>query len=310
MTGIFALLFAAALCLAGYGFYRNRKMYRVIDQMLDEVLDGEPVSVSDIREGEISALAGKTKRIQEKMELEILHARKEKEQVKSLISNMSHQLKTPLAGLMMYRELLEAPDLPQEKRKQFLEKMKQQSEKLDWILKSLFKMVRLEQGAIVFEPGAYSLKETLLGAVNTIYAKAEKKNLQICTEPFADRSVLQHPKWTGEVFENLLENAVKYTQPGGEIHIRVNSMELYTQIQIQDTGMGIPPQEQTEIFKRFYRGKAAENLEGSGIGLYLSRLILEKEKGYMTVSSAPGKGSTFSVFLQNCQKEEGKLSSP
>ena len=196
MTGIFALLFAAALCLAGCGFYRNRKMYRVIDQMLDEVLDGEPVSVSDIREGEISALAGKTKRIQEKMELEILHARKEKEQVKSLISNMSHQLKTPLAGLMMYRELLEAPDLPQEKRKQFLEKMKQQSEKLDWILKSLFKMVRLEQGAIVFEPGAYSLKETLLGAVNTIYAKAEKKNLQICTEPFADRSVLQHPKWT------------------------------------------------------------------------------------------------------------------
>ena len=310
MTGIFALLFAAALCLAGYGFYRNRKMYRVIDQMLDEVLDGEPVSVSDIREGEISALAGKTKRIQEKMELEIQHAREEKEQVKSLISNMSHQLKTPLAGLMMYRELLEAPDLPQEKRKQFLEKMKQQSEKLDWILKSLFKMVRLEQGAIVFEPGAYSLKETLLGAVNTIYAKAEKKNLQICTEPFADRSVLQHPKWTGEVFENLLENAVKYTQPGGEIHIRVNSMELYTQIQIQDTGMGIPPQEQTEIFKRFYRGKAAENLEGSGIGLYLSRLILEKEKGYMTVSSAPGKGSTFSVFLQNCQKEEGKLSSP
>ena len=310
MTGIFALLFAAALCLAGYGLYRNRKMYRVIDRMLDEVLDGEPVSVSDIREGEISALAGKTKRIQEKMELEILHARKEKEQVKSLISNMSHQLKTPLAGLMMYRELLEAPDLPQEKRKQFLEKMKQQSEKLDWILKSLFKMVRLEQGAIVFEPGAYSLKETLLGAVNTIYAKAEKKNLQICTEPFADRSVLQHPKWTGEVFENLLENAVKYTQPGGEIHIRVNSMELYTQIQIQDTGMGIPPQEQTEIFKRFYRGKAAENLEGSGIGLYLSRLILEKEKGYMTVSSAPGKGSTFSVFLQNCQKEEGKLSSP
>lgn len=310
MTGIFALLFAAALCLAGYGFYRNRKMYRVIDRMLDEVLDGEPVSVSDIREGEISALAGKTKRIQEKMELEIQHARKEKEQVKSLISNMSHQLKTPLAGLMMYRELLEAPDLPQEKRKQFLEKMKQQSEKLDWILKSLFKMVRLEQGAIVFEPGAYSLKETLLGAVNTIYAKAEKKNLQVCAEPFADRSVLQHPKWTGEVFENLLENAVKYTQPGGEIHIRVNSMELYTQIQIQDTGMGIPPQEQTEIFKRFYRGKAAEYLEGSGIGLYLSRLILEKEKGYMTVSSAPGKGSTFSVFLQNCQKEEEKLSSP
>lgn len=301
MTLIFALLFAAALCLAGYEYRRNRKMYQIIDRMLDEVLDREPVSVSDIREGEISALAGKTKRIQEKMEQDILQAQEEKEQVKSLISNMSHQLKTPLAGLMMYRELLENENLDQRKKKQFLEKMKQQSEKIDWILKSLFKMVRLEQGAIVFEPGAHSLKETLLGAVNGIYAKAEKKEIQIFTESFKDCRVYQHPKWTGEVFENLLENAVKYTETGGEIRIRVTPMEIYTQIEIQDTGMGIPTEEQTEIFKRFYRGKAAENLEGSGIGLYLSRLILEKEKGYMTVSSVLHQGSTFSVFLQNCQ---------
>ena len=301
MSLIFALLFAAALCLAGYEYRRNRKMYQIIDRMLDEVLDREPVSVSDIREGEISALAGKTKRIQEKMEQDILQAQEEKEQVKSLISNMSHQLKTPLAGLMMYRELLENENLDQRKKKQFLEKMKQQSEKIDWILKSLFKMVRLEQGAIVFEPGAHSLKETLLGAVNGIYAKAEKKEIQIFTESFKDCRVYQHPKWTGEVFENLLENAVKYTETGGEIRIRVTPMEIYTQIEIQDTGMGIPTEEQTEIFKRFYRGKAAENLEGSGIGLYLSRLILEKEKGYMTVSSVPHQGSTFSVFLQNCQ---------
>ena len=103
-----SLLFLAIAAVGGclYGWRRNRKMYRVIDRMMDEILDGEPVSWSDIREGEISALASKAKRIQEKVDGSILRAEEEKEQVKSLISNMSHQLKTPLAGLMMYREML------------------------------------------------------------------------------------------------------------------------------------------------------------------------------------------------------------
>ena len=147
-----ATLVAAAVLALGcvYGWYRNRKMYRTIDRMLDEILDGEPVSQSDIREGEISALAAKAKRIQEKVDSGIIRAEEEKEQVKSLISNMSHQLKTPLAGLMMYREMLEDEGLDVETRRRFLEKMKGQSEKIDWILQSLFKMVNLEQGAVVF----------------------------------------------------------------------------------------------------------------------------------------------------------------
>ena len=297
------LLLAAAVFALGcvYGWYRNRKMYRIIDRMLDEILDGEPVSQSDIREGEISALAAKAKRIQEKVDSGIIRAEEEKEQVKSLISNMSHQLKTPLAGLMMYREMLEDEGLDVSTRRRFLEKMKGQSEKIDWILQSLFKMVNLEQGAAVFEAEALPVRDTILDAVTASLDKADRREIEILTETFEDRILWHNRKWTAEVLVNLLENAVKYTKPGGRITISVRPMEMYTEIAVSDTGRGIRQEELTEIFKRFYRSRDVENIEGSGIGLYLSRLILEHEKGYITAASVPGEGSTFSVFLQNCQ---------
>ena len=297
------VLLAAAVFALGcvYGWYRNRKMYRIIDRMLDEILDGEPVSQSDIREGEISALAAKAKRIQEKVDSGIIRAEEEKEQVKSLISNMSHQLKTPLAGLMMYREMLEDEGLDVETRRRFLEKMKGQSEKIDWILQSLFKMVNLEQGAVVFEAEALPVRDTILDAVTASLDKADRREIEILTEPFEERILWHNRKWTAEVLVNLLENAVKYTEPGGRITISVRPMEMYTEIAVSDTGRGIRQEELTEIFKRFYRSRDVENIEGSGIGLYLSRLILEHEKGYITAASVPGEGSTFSVFLQNCQ---------
>lgn len=297
---ILAVLMAAA---AGYGAMescRRRKMYRWIDSMLEQIQNREKITVSDIQEGELSALAGRMIRIQEKLDYEIHQAREEKEQVKSLISNMSHQLKTPLSSVIMYRDLLEEEN-SREQKKQFLLKMKLQLDKIDWILQSLFKMVKLEQGSIQFEANPASLKNTLLIALNTVYDKAEKKGIQIITKPFEDCMLLHNSKWTGEVFSNILENAVKYSENNSRIEIQVVSLELFTEIRITDYGIGIKKEELTNIFKRFYRSRDVENKEGSGIGLYLSRLILEKEKGYMTVTSQYGEGSSFSVFLQNCQ---------
>lgn len=293
---VIAAVIAAAVCL----WYKNKRMYQTIDQMLDELLNGERITHSDLREGQLSALAGKVMRIQEKIESEVSSAQAEKEQVKSLISNMSHQLKTPLANACMYCELAGTETEP-ERQKLFRTKTKKQLEKIDWILGSLFKMVRLEQGALVFDAQPASLQKTLLEAVNAVYMKAEKKGIAVITEPFADCRLLHNSKWTAEAFENILENAVKYTESGGEIRIAVNRMELYTEIQFSDNGIGIRQEELTDIFKRFYRSKDAEHQEGSGIGLYLARLILEKEKGYMTVKSEYGAGTCFSVFLQNCQ---------
>lgn len=299
MAGIFVILLFVILFIAVMEWYQKRRMYQLIDQMLEQVLNREKIEISDIQEGEISALASKVIRVQEKLEYEVNQAQKEKEQVKCLISNMSHQLKTPLSNVVMYRDLLEL-EPEAEQRANFLERMKIQLEKLDWILQSLFKMVKLEQGVIQFETEQSSLKETLLSALNSTYDKAEKKEICIITKPFKDCLLMHNRKWTAEVFSNILENAIKYSEKGSKIEIQVNSLELFTEIRFQDNGMGIKKEELTNIFQRFYRSKEAENKEGSGIGLYLSRMILEKEKGYMTVTSDYGKGSCFSVFLQNC----------
>lgn len=299
MAGIFVIFLFVILFIAVMEWYQKRRMYQLIDQMLEQVLNREKIEISDIQEGEISALASKVIRVQEKLEYEVNQAQKEKEQVKCLISNMSHQLKTPLSNVVMYRDLLEL-EPEAEQRANFLERMKIQLEKLDWILQSLFKMVKLEQGVIQFETEQSSLKETLLSALNSTYDKAVKKEICIITKPFKDCLLMHNRKWTAEVFSNILENAIKYSEKGSKIEIQVNPLELFTEIRFQDYGMGIKKEELTNIFQRFYRSKEAENKEGSGIGLYLSRMILEKEKGYMTVTSDYGKGSCFSVFLQNC----------
>lgn len=303
-----ALVLAAVCASAAWIFYRQkRRLYRSVTKMLDELLDDKAVTLTDLKEGEISALAGRAKRLSEKLQFEISQAEQEKEQVKSLISNMSHQLKTPLANIMMYEEILtsegsDGTELSRKEQKKFLGKMHIQSEKVNWILNSLFKMVKLEQNVIVFEAGPNLIRKTILDAVNLIYEKAQAKEIGIETEYFPDCSLFHNPKWTTEVFANLLENAVKYTPRGGRITIGMNRLEMYTEIWIQDTGIGIAPEELPKIFQRFYRSPDVENLEGSGIGLYLSKLILEKEKGYMNVASRKGEGSCFSVFLQNCRE--------
>lgn len=307
-TTVAALVLAAVCASAAWIFYRQkRRLYRLVTQMLDELLDDKAVTLTDLEEGEISALAGRAKRLSEKLQFEISQAEQEKEQVKSLISNMSHQLKTPLANIMMYEEILtsegsDGTELSREEQKKFLKKMRIQSEKVNWILNSLFRMVKLEQNVIQFEAGPNLIRKTILDAVNLIYEKAQAKEIEIETKYFPDCSLFHNPKWTTEVFANLVENAVKYTRRGGRITIGMNRMEMYTEIWIRDTGIGIAPEELPEIFRRFYRSPDVENLEGSGIGLYLSKLILEKEKGYMNVASRKGEGSCFSVFLQNCRE--------
>lgn len=296
------VILAVFLCLSiGYNVYQRRKTYRLIDRLLDRVLSREMIVDSDLEEGDYSALVCKIKQIQEVLGNHASSAEQEKEQVKSLVSNMSHQLKTPLANISLYAEILSKEEITPERKEMFSGKMQRQVDKLRWIVESLSKMVKLEQNIDGFEGKAIGIKQTILDAVDTIYEKLGKKEISFTLEPFEDRLLYHNRKWTAEVFVNLLENAVKYTDRGGTISICVKSYDLYTEIQIVDNGRGIRKEEMTDIFKRFYRSPEVENMEGSGIGLYLSNLILEKEKGYMAVDSEYGKGSCFSVFLQNCK---------
>lgn len=263
---IFNIILVVLLCFTvWYGIYKKRETYRSIDRLLDCVLNQEKIELSDVQEGELSALVNKIKRIQEVLGKQVEMAEAEKEQVKSLVSNMSHQLKTPLANLSVYTEILNGRELEEKKKAEVAEKIQRQIDKLDWIIGSLAKLVKLEQDAIAFEAEGISIRKTLLDAIDTVYEKLEKKGIMLVSETYEDILLFHNRKWTVEVFVNLLENAIKYTQQGGTIRIKVCPYEIYTEIQIIDNGCGIREDEITEIFKRFYRSREVEHIEGSGI---------------------------------------------
>ena len=223
----------------------------------------------------------------------------EKNQTMELISDLSHQFKTPLANIVMNMELLQDPELDADKRKEFLLHTKSQADKLQWLMADLLKASRLENGMIQFDAENTGIKETIAKALGSVYAQASSKNIELIVEEFQDFSLYHNPKWTAEAMSNILENAIKYSPENSSIRITLTRLDIYTKITISDAGIGIPESEYNLIFKRFYRGKKVEQHEGSGLGLYLAQLILQCESGYITVSSKVGQGSSFSVFLLN-----------
>ena len=292
------------ICIAGIIVFYEKKIdriYRQIDGLLNNILNHEEITDSDLEEGRRSAVVSKIKRIQEISKQQLKAMEREKQQIQATISDLSHQIKTPMANIFMYFEMMDDEQLSVEHQKKFYQKIKKQLEKLEWITNSLFKMIKLEQNVIDFDSGYFSIKETLIHSIESVLKKLESKEIEIITQIDEDIMLYHNVKWTEEVFINLLENAIKYTSHGGMISIRTIPFEVYTQIEIQDNGIGIDTNEITKIFDRFFRGSNATNIEGSGIGLYLSKMIIEREKGYITVKSECGKGSSFSVFLQNCR---------
>lgn len=266
------------------------------------MIDGELIEDNILEEGNRAVILETAKRLENQIMMEQRTAQEEKEKVKSLVSDLSHQLKTPLANIRLYQEILKQNGIEEAQKEIFWEKLEHQTEKLDWMLASLFKMVRLEQKAITFEATAQGILETIQRAVDAVYEKVRKRQVEIHVNIKENQVLWHNRRWTAEVFENLLENAIKYTREGTVVEISMEVYETYTQILVKDEGMGIPKEEWNLIFQRFYRGKGSEEIEGSGIGLYLSRLILEMEQGALTVESEVGTGSCFTVFLQNCKK--------
>lgn len=199
----------------------------------------------------------------------------------------------------MYTELLEDESLEPEERQRFVQQTKEQARKMKWLLESMLKASRLETGSISFSAEYTCIRRTIGTAISGVYAKAEDKGITIAAEPFEDRKLYHDPKWTAEAIGNILDNAIKYSPSGSTVRVRVLPMEIYTQIEITDQGIGIAREEYNQIFRRFYRSHSVAQEEGSGLGLYLAQLILNKEKGYVTVASEKGKGSSFRIFLLN-----------
>ena len=223
---------------------------------------------------------------------------KEKENLKELVSDISHQTKTPLANIKLYQEML-FDKVNKSESTEHLIKMSKQVDKLDFLLQNMIKMSRLETGTIKIQKSKQFIAETLALAIGAVVPKADKKNIQIHVT-YDETLQLEHDKkWTAEAIFNILDNAVKYTSVNGSINIVVNKETIFTKISITDTGKGIPLERQGMIFNRFYREPDVHNTEGVGIGLYLAREIICMQKGYIEVESESGKGSTFHLYFPN-----------
>ncbi len=277
---------------------RTRKTLETINRMLDTAIDGS-FSENIFDESVLSAVEAKMARYLLVCSASSKTLNEEKDKIKSLISDISHQTKTPIANILLYSQLLSEHELPQDCAV-CVKALSTQAEKLNFLISALVKTSRLETGIITVFPKLEPVQGVLDEVQKQILQKADAKGISITLEDTSINACFDL-KWTTEAVYNIADNAVKYTESGGSIAIKATAYELFCRIDITDTGIGIAEDEHSKIFTRFYRSVAVNNQDGVGIGLFLAREIVAAEGGYIKVSSHPACGSTFSVFLPMSQ---------
>lgn len=292
------ILFALISIIAAYtviliNHVRTKRTMDTLEKMIDAAADGE-YSETKFDESRLSALETKFSNYLSSSNTSSKNIMKEKEKIKTLISDISHQTKTPISNLILYSELIEEEDLSEDMRSN-VEAIKQQAEKLEFLIKSLVKLSRLENGILNLSPQKEEIQPMLRDIYEQYISKAMGKNLELNIEKTTSKATFDR-KWTTEALGNIVDNAIKYTN-SGKINIKVHEYEIFTRIDISDTGIGIAETEQAEVFSRFYRSQSVHNDEGVGIGLYLTREIISSEGGYIKLTSELGVGSTFSVYI-------------
>lgn len=299
---IISTLFSIIIILGFYMYERLFKSY--MEEILIKLSDMLAI-MADMKDKEIfsmvedsvfSKLQSQTIKLNRVLKAQNKQIEDDKNEIKSLISDIAHQLKTPLTNLKMYGEFLQYDNLTEEERREFQETIMISLNELSFLVESMIKMSRLEIGVIQIKPDYESLNETILLAIGQIRKKAECKNIILELNEKDKVTILHDRNWTIESVFNILENAVKYTKENGVINISIQSYEIFARIDIEDNGIGISEEELPKIFSRFYRGKNVGDAEGIGIGLYLAREIVSKQGGYIKVKSKK-QGTVFSIFL-------------
>lgn len=273
-----------------------------LEESIDDIASGKEIhsceGAEDTEDSIKGKLSEKLQRLGHMSRIREEETLKEKEQMKELISDISHQTKTPVANMRLYLELLGEEELTDRSRG-FVMNMEKQTDKLDFLFESMVKMSRLEAGVIRIRKRRSRLRDTVGKAVASVVPEAERKSISIYAE-CSDEIMISHDgRWTEEALFNILDNGVKYTGEGGSISLTVTVQEIFTKISIRDNGKGIALERQAEIFTRFYREPEVHDEEGIGIGLYLARKIIELQGGYITVVSQEGCGADFQVYLPN-----------
>lgn len=287
------------------GIFRTNQTLNRIDKMIDNAMEGKTI-VDTFNESKLSALETKFANYLKANGITKRQLFDEKKNINQYISDISHQTKTPMANILLYTQLLGECEQLEESQK-LIAAISNQTEKLNFLISSLVKASRLETGMIAVNPQISDTSTLLTMVVSQIFSKAKEKSIEI---EMNIKEIRAHfdSKWTAEAIYNIIDNSVKYSPPHSIITISNTEYQMFCRMDITDRGIGIQEDEIPKIFSRFYRSAEVSQVEGVGIGLYLSREIIAKQGGYIKVKSEIGKGSTFSIFLskaspifQNCK---------
>jgi len=294
---IFLCILLTVLFVFLYHLHTLRTI-RHLEDMINAAIDGS-FTEHAFNESRLSALENKFAKYLSASETSYKNIATEKNKIKTLISDISHQTKTPVSNILLYSELLAEQNLSEESR-QYVSSLALQAEKLKFLISSLIKLSRLETGILTLAPKRAPVFPLMEALVKQYAPLAKEKGLDLSILNAEEGSekfyAVFDEKWTTEALGNLIDNAIKYTEKGS-IALSVKSFEMFLCIQVADTGIGIPEQEHSKIFSRFYRSETVHEKSGVGIGLFLAREIITLESGYMKVSSRPGRGSVFSIYL-------------
>lgn len=297
---IISLLISLIIVLIKYFHLKQdiRQFSNQLEKCLDNLIAAKTINETADNDDLWSKIAFKLKRLSNIYQHSQQEIQDEREQLEQLISNISHQTKTPMANIKLYFELLKKENDPA-KQQNWIKQIETQINKLEFLIQSMIKMSRLETGTIKIIKQPNLIIKTLTLALNQIIYKADQKQIKIVVNCDESIQCLHDSKWTSEAIFNLLDNAVKYTKEGGMIKIDVKVQPFFTKISIEDTGKGIAPKRQGAIFTRFYREPEVHDIDGIGIGLYLAREIITLQNGYIEVKSQVGQGSIFMIYLPN-----------
>ena len=277
--------------------FQNRKEMEALSEALEKLINGEAPETEGISQDTLpSKVRSQILRLGEIMNAKEQALGKEKEEIRGMIADTAHQLRTPLANMESYLELLETMDWEKKERENYLLALRESQEKIRFLTEGLIKMARLESRIIQIRKEARDLQETLLESILQVKKAAEEKHIEIRLEMTEGEQAPHDRQWLGEAVYNLLDNSVKYSEEYGQILMTVVRNEMFTEIRVRDWGRGIEEGEENLVFGRFYRGKNVSGEKGFGLGLYLAREIVHQHGGFLRLKRQE-PGLSVSIYL-------------
>ncbi len=273
--------------------HREKRLFLRLQKMVDQARWGT-YQREEISETRLSLLEDSMQHFLDERRAAGEDQQQQKQLIQTLISDIAHQTLTPVSNLMLYSELLDEQLGGNSKE---LNIIRDQTERLNFLIQSLVKLSRMENGMISVKPVKNAVGELLEELRQEYQEQAARKNITLITEECPLLTAVFDRKWTREAIGNLVDNSLKYTGSGGKVILSAKKYSFFVRIDVADTGIGIQQEELNKIFGRFYRSLEVQEEKGVGIGLYLAREIIRIQKGYIKVASKKGEGSVFSVYL-------------